>query len=88
MAKFKAMLPLAEIKQMEYLEKNAEKMMGEMTEAGAKKVYDNIKINMRRAFKDSSTLEEYLLVTKVYKNSKGAIGNKVGFAGYKPLKNR
>lgn len=88
MARFKAMLPLEEMKQMEYLEKNTEKMMGEMTEAGAKRVRDNIQINMRRAFKDSSSLEEYLMITKVYKNSKGAIGNKVGFAGYKPLKSR
>ena len=88
MARFKVMLPLELMKQFEYLEKNTGKMMGEMTEAGAKRVCENIKINMRRAFNDSSTLEKYLLVTKVYRNSKGAIGNKVGFAGYKPLKNR
>lgn len=85
MAKFKAEVPLELMKQFDNLSKNSEKMLGKMTEAGAKIVYDNIKANMRNSFKDASELEKHLLITKVYKNSKGAIGNKVGFAGYKKV---
>lgn len=83
MARFKSEVPLELMKQFDNLSKNSEKMLGEMTEAGAKVVYENIKANMHSAFKNTSELEKHLLITKVYKNKKGAIGNKVGFAGYK-----
>lgn len=88
MARFKAELPNDLIKELGSLEKNAEKMMGEMTKAGAEIAYKNIVKNMSGSFSGStkSKMQEGLKVTRTYKApSKDSIGNFVGFYGYIPF---
>lgn len=83
MANFKAELPNDLIKQFESIEKNTEKMMGEMTTAGAKVVYNLVLSNMKGSFKSTKGLAECLKVTKVYKTpSDDGINTKVAFYGY------
>lgn len=85
MARFKAELPNDLIKEFEKLENNAEKMMGEMTKAGAEVVYTLVKSNMSKSFKTTNSLEKGLKMTKVYKTpSNDAIGVYIGFYGYDP----
>lgn len=85
MAKFKAELPNDLIKEFEDLGNNAEKMMGEMTKAGAEVVYTLVKTNMAKAFKTTKSLEKGLKMTRVYKTpSTDGIGVYVGFYGYDP----
>lgn len=87
MAKFKVELPNDVIKEIDKAQKQTPKMMGEMTEAGAKIVYQNVLRNMKRSFKDTSRLEPHLKITKTYKTpSDDGINNKVGFSGYLPMK--
>lgn len=85
MARFNAELPLELMKQFEKLSNDSEKMVKEMTAEGAKVAYENIKSNMKRAFKDSSSLEPYLKITKSYRLSDGRISTKVAFYGYKKV---
>jgi hypothetical protein len=83
MAKFKAELPTELIKELETLNKNTEKMLGEMTKAGAEVAYDNVISNMKKAFKDPDELIQSLQITKTYKTpSDGGINNKVAVYGY------
>ena len=83
MAKFKAELPNDLIKQFEKLGNNAEKMMGEMTKAGAEVTFELVKSNMKKSFKTTNSLEEGLKMTRVYKApSKDSIGVYIGFYGY------
>ena len=85
MARFKAELPNDLIKEFESLEKNTEKMMSEMTKAGAEVVYKLVKSNMAKSFKTTKSLEKGLKMTKVYKTpSNDGIGVYVGFYGYDP----
>ena len=83
MAKFNAELPSDLLKEFEKLEKNTEKMMGEMTTAGAKVVYNLVLSNMKRSFKSTKGLVDCLKVTKAYKTpSDDGINTKVAFYGY------
>lgn len=83
MAKFQVELPNELIKQIEELDNNAEEMFGEMTEAGAKVVYKNVKKNMSKSFKTTKSLEGGLKITKVYKTpSDDGINTHIGFYGY------
>lgn len=83
MAKFQAELPNDLIKEFEKLGNNAEKMMGEMTKAGAEVVYKLVKSNMAKSFKTTKSLEKGLKITKVYKTpSNDGIGVYIGFYGY------
>ena len=84
MAKFSTELPLELIKQFESLANSgAEKMLGEMVEAGAEVVEKNIRANMAKAFSDTERLEKCLVRTKVYKTaSDDGINEKVAFYGY------
>lgn len=82
MARFDEELPNDLIKMFEDLDENSEKILGEMTKAGAEKVYKNILKNIPNSFKDSDIMK-CLKVTKVYKTpSDGGINTKVGFYGY------
>lgn len=82
MAKFNNALPTDLIKEFESLNINTEKMLGEMTKAGAETVYSNVKANAPAEIKDSD-LMEHLRVSKTYKTpSDGGINNKVLFSGY------
>lgn len=83
MAQFKMELPNDLIKQFESIEKNSEKMLGEMTNAGAKVVYNLVLSNMSKSFKSTKGLADCLRITKVYKTpSDGGINTKVAFYGY------
>ena len=82
MARFKTELPNDIIKQVEGLEKNTDKMLGEMTEAGAKVVYDNIKTSVPSSWY-SSNIMKCLKITKTYKTpSDDGVNTKVAFYGY------
>lgn len=86
MAKFKAELPNDIIKQVSSLDKNTDKMLSEMTEAGAKVVYDNIKTSVPSSWY-SSNIMKCLKITKTYKTpSDDGVNTKVAFYGY--FKNR
>lgn len=66
MAKFEMTLPTEIIKDLELIYKNTDKMLGEMTQAGAKVVIDNIKTNAPQAIKSSQIMKK-LKASKVYK---------------------
>ena len=57
MASFKEELPNDLIKMFQELDQDSEKMMGEMTKAGAEVVYRNVLKNMPRSFNDSNILK-------------------------------
>lgn len=82
MARFKTELPNDIIKQVEGLEKNTDKMLSEMTEAGAKVVYDTIKTSVPPSWY-SSNIMKCLKITKTYKTpSDDGVNTKVAFYGY------
>jgi hypothetical protein len=82
MAKFKMELPTELLKEFKNLEQNAEKMMGEMTKAGAEVVKDNIMANVPESFKKSNIMK-CLKLTRIYKTpSDEGINTKVAFYGY------
>lgn len=82
MAKFQNALPTDLIKEFEKLNINTEKMLGEMTKAGAETVTSNIKGNAPSEIKDSDIMH-HLIISKTYKTpSDGGINNKVLFSGY------
>ena len=82
MARFDEELPNDIIKQFESLDVDCEKMLGDMTQAGAKIVYKNVMNNMPKSFK-SSNIIKCLKITKVYKTkSDDGINTKVAFYGY------
>ena len=83
MAKFKSELPLDLMKQFESLaDGGAEKMLGEMVEAGAEVVEQNVRSNMRKVFKSTKGLEDCLVRTKTYKTNDDGVNEKVAFYGY------
>ena len=82
MAKFKTELPNDILKQLESIDKNTEKMLSEMTEAGAKLVLQNIKASVPQSWYDSNIMK-CLKVTKTYKTpSDDGVNTKVAFYGY------
>lgn len=82
MARFKAELPNDIIKEFEKVEKNTDKMLKEMTEAGAKVVLENIKASMPASWY-ASNIMKCLKVTKTYKTpSDDGVNTKVAFYGY------
>ena len=82
MAGFKLELPNDLIKQISNLETNAELMMSEMTQAGAKVAFNNLKSNIPDSFRNSDIMN-CLKITKVYKTpSDDGINSKVAFFGY------
>lgn len=83
MAKYKAELPNDLIKVFESLDKDSEKIMGEMCEAGAKVVYKKVVNNIGKSFKRTDKLLKHLKITKVYKTpSDDGINVHIGFYGY------
>ena len=81
MAKFKMELPNDLIKEMQSLEKNTEKMMGEMTRAGAETVLSNAKAGV-----PVPAMASHIKLTRTYKTpSDDGINTKVYFSGYIPF---
>lgn len=83
MAKFELQLPNELLKEFENLEVTTPKMLQEMVDAGAKKVYDNVKNNMSKSFKKTDRLNKCLHVSNTYKTpSDDGTNTKVFFSGY------
>ena len=62
-----------------------EQLKGKVLEAGAKAVHKNVLANMKSVFKDTTTLEKGLKITKIYKTpSDEGINVHIGFYGYDP----
>jgi len=82
MAQFQLELPDQIIKDIKKIFDESEKIFGEMTEAGAQVVYNNIKANVPASFKNSKIMK-CLRITKTYKTpSDDGINTKVAFYGY------
>lgn len=82
MAKYVANLPDATLKEMKTIEKNLDKIFGEMTKAGAEVVANNVRVNAPSVLKDKVKL------TRTYKTpSDGGINTKVYISGYIPFSN-
>lgn len=82
MARFEMELPNDLIKAFDKLNEETEKMIGEMTQAGAQVVLEEIKANVPASFRDSDIMK-CLHITKVYKTpSDGGINTKIAFYGY------
>ena len=85
MARFQQELPNDLIKVFEDLETNCDEIFGEMCQAGARVVYNNVLANMKKVFKSTRSLEQGLKITKVYKTpSDDGINVKVALFGYVP----
>jgi hypothetical protein len=82
LAKYKAELPNDIIKQFLAVDKNTDKMLAEMTEAGAKVVVNNIKASVPKNWYTSNIMK-CLKVTKTYKTpSDDGVNTKIAFYGY------
>lgn len=82
MARFNVELPNDLIKEFEHLEVDTEKMMSEMTKAGAKLVYNKVIKNIPKSFHNSKIMKCFK-ITKTYKTkSDDGINTKVAFYGY------
>ena len=82
MARFNLELPNDVIKELGTLEKNTDKMLSEMTQAGAKIVLENIKSSVPQSWY-SSNIMKCLKVTNTYKTpSDDGVNTKVAFYGY------
>lgn len=83
MANVNLELPSDLLSKLNDLEINSEKMMMEMTEAGAEEVVNEIKSNLSKSFKSDKSLLQGLMISKAYRTpSDDGINNKVIFAGY------
>ena len=82
MARFEMQLPESIIKDFQKIYKDADKIFGAMTEAGADVVLQNVRSNVPASFK-SSEIMKCLKKTRTYKTpSDDGINTKVGFYGY------
>lgn len=82
MASFEEQLPTELMEQFEFLDKNTETMLKEMTREGAKKVLANVKANVPQSFRKSGIMK-CLKLTRSYKTpSDDGINTKVAFYGY------
>ena len=82
MARFSLEIPTDVIKDIQKIEKNADKIFGEMTKAGAKVVETRVRENIPNSVKKSEMMK-CLKVTDTYKTpSDDGINTKVAFYGY------
>lgn len=80
MAKFETELPLDLIESFNKLNQGSEKIMGDMTRAGAQVVLDKIKV------KCPATIRNHARMSVTYRTpSDGAINTKVYWSGYVPF---
>lgn len=82
MASFEEQLPTELVEQFEFLDKNTETMLKQMTREGAKKVLANVKSNVPQSFGKSGIMK-CLKLTRSYKTpSDDGVATKVAFYGY------
>lgn len=89
MAKFELELPTEILKEIDFVDKNALKIFGGMTRAGAEVVKNQIATNATGSFdaKTAEQLNKKLKLTKTYETkSDGGINTKVAYYGYIPRK--
>jgi hypothetical protein len=83
MAKFNAEIPNDLLQKFYGLEKECTEIFGEMVDAGAETVLNNVQNNMKSAFDNPERLAKGLKKTKVYKTpTDDGINVKVAFYGY------
>ena len=83
MAKMIMQFPDELMKQFEDMSRSCDDMFGDMTQAGAKVVYNNILNKMGMVFEHQGNLKDYLKITKSYKSKyDDGINTKVAFYGY------
>ena len=82
MATFEEQIPTELMEQFEFLDKNTETMLKEMTREGAKKVLANVKSNVPQSFHNSDIMK-CLKLTRSYRTpSDDGVATKVAFYGY------
>lgn len=82
MATFEEQLPTELMKQFEFLDKNTDTMLKEMTREGATRVLANVKANVPQSFRKSGIMR-CLKRTRSYKTpSDDGVATKVAFYGY------
>lgn len=82
MARFDAEMPEELLKLFYEIGADAQKMLGEMTQAGAEVVLASVKANVPASFRGSDIMN-CLKITKVYKTpSDDGVNTKVAFYGY------
>lgn len=67
MAKYKMELPTELMQTFKNLDANAEKMLGEMCQAGADIVKENTWTNMPKTFREAISVSDNLITSRVYK---------------------
>ena len=83
MARFQTELPTELMSMLDNLSDNTEQIFGDMTQAAADVVYNNIVSNMSGSFKTTRSLRRGLKKTRAYKTpSDDGINTHVGFYGY------
>lgn len=83
MATFKGELPEELIRMFETLERDTEKMLGEMVTAGAKVARNNVLAKMPRGLREGISVGDAVRVTRVYKTpSDGGINSQCMIDGY------
>lgn len=82
MARYNAQLPNEIIKEIEAHERNCKNMFEDMTQEGAKVVYNLVLQNMKSAFASTESLEKGLTFTRAYRTKDGSVNTYVGFYGY------
>lgn len=82
MARFDADMPEELIKMFDQLGADTQKMIGDMTQAGAEAVLKSVRANVPESFRDSEIMG-CLKITRVYRTpSDGGVNTKVAFYGY------
>ena len=83
MARFSQEIPSDVLNELASRERDAPKMMEQMVQAGGQTALANVRSNLGRAFKSTTSLLQGLKITRVYKTpSDGGTNVKVGFYGY------
>ena len=83
MAKMDMEVPNEILKKFEELDKNYDKIFGEMVDKGGEYVLQLVRANMKKAFETTGSLEQGLRKTRVYKTpSDDGINVHIGFYGY------
>lgn len=83
MAKYNAILPDKELKEMQKIYNNTDEILGGMTKAGAEVVMSNVKSSV-----PIPEMASHVKLTKTYKTpSDGGINTKVIISGYLPFSN-
>ena len=83
MAKFDMEVPNDVINKFQELDRNFDKIFGEMVEKAGESVYQLIRANMTRVFDSTNSLEKGLKKTRIYKTpSDDGINMHIGFYGY------